>query len=114
MPRSQGVLFHNTANGKVGYHEEGDEKNDGKYEGEIEKGLPNGQGTFTFPNSTQIYVGTFKDGLREVKVNILGLIVGNTRVNIEITDGMVKGKELHQTEVLVKENFMMEICGMEL
>ena len=26
MYRSQGVLFHNTANGKVGYHEEGDEK----------------------------------------------------------------------------------------
>ena len=40
MSRSQGVLFHNTANGKVGYHEEGDEKNDGKYEGEIENGLP--------------------------------------------------------------------------
>ena len=67
MSRSQGVLFHNTTNGKVGYHEEGDEKNDGKYEGEIKNGLPNGQGTFTFPNSTQIYVGTFKDGLREGK-----------------------------------------------
>ena len=67
MSRSQGVLFHNTANGKVGYHEEGDEKNDGKYEGGIENRLPNGQGTFTFPNSTQIYVGTFKDGLREGK-----------------------------------------------
>ena len=44
MSRSQGVLFHNTTNGKVGYHEEGDEKNDGKYEGEIENGLPNGLG----------------------------------------------------------------------
>ena len=30
MSRSQGVLFHTTANGKVEYHEEGDEKNDGK------------------------------------------------------------------------------------
>ena len=29
MSKSQGVLFHNTANGQVGYHEEGDEKNDG-------------------------------------------------------------------------------------
>ena len=36
------------------------------------------------------------------------------RANIEITDGMGKGKELHLTEVSVKENFMMEICGMEL
>ena len=44
----------------------------------------------------------------------LSLMVKNTRVNIGITYGMVKGKELHQTEVLVKENFMMEICGMEL
>ena len=67
MSRSQGVLFHNNINGKAGYHEEGDKKNDGKYDGEIENGLPNGQGTFTFPNSTQIYVGTLKDGLREGK-----------------------------------------------
>ena len=42
MSISQGVLFHNTTNGQVGYHEEGDEINDGKYEVEIENGLPNG------------------------------------------------------------------------
>ena len=60
MPRSQRVLFHNTANGKVGYHKEGDEKNDVKYEGEIENELPNAQGTFTCPNSTQILLGLSK------------------------------------------------------
>ena len=52
MSRSQGVLFHNTANGKVGYHEEGDEKNDGKYEGEYRNNRRNGKGKRTTPDGS--------------------------------------------------------------
>ena len=64
MSKVQGVLFHNTKDGKRGFNEDGDEKEDCKYEGEIENGLPNGQGKYTFPERTQNYVGGFIDGLR--------------------------------------------------
>jgi len=70
---SWGVLYLGSRNGKYGWYEEeweGVESNDnkdfGKYEGEIKNGLPNGQGTFTFPNG-QKYVGSWKDGRKKGK-----------------------------------------------
>ena len=64
LSSSQGVLFFKKVNGELGYHENGDEDKDRKYEGKIENGLPNGHGKYTFPQVTQNYVGGFKDGLR--------------------------------------------------
>ena len=59
-----GVLFLGWRNGKVGYYKEkweggGDNKDWGKYEGEIENGEPNGQGTETWSDGSK-YVGEFK------------------------------------------------------
>ena len=75
MSSSQGVLFLRNVNRGLKWFEDGDEKNHGKYVGEIENGKPNGtgyvgeykngkqhgQGTFTYPNGEK-YVGEFKDG----------------------------------------------------
>ena len=47
--KKKGVLFFINRNWKVGWYEDGDEENDGKYVGEIENGKPNGQGTETSP-----------------------------------------------------------------
>ena len=63
---NRGVLFLGWRNGKVGYYKEkweggGDNKDWGKYEGEIENGEPNGQGTETWSDGSK-YVGEFKDG----------------------------------------------------
>ena len=41
--------------------ENGDEKNDGKYIGEIQNGKPNGQGTLTWTDLGK-YIGEWKDG----------------------------------------------------
>ena len=59
-----GVLFFSFENGEFVYSEEGDDDNVGKYEGEIENGKPNGQGTFTYGKGKgkgDKYVGEFKD-----------------------------------------------------
>ena len=48
-------------NDEWGWFKDGNEKTDGKNEGEIRKGIPNGQGTFTFLDGRK-YVGEFKDG----------------------------------------------------
>jgi len=50
ISRSQGILFFRKGNGELGYFENGDEDKDRKYVGEIENGLPNGQGTYTLPD----------------------------------------------------------------
>ena len=50
-------------NQKWGWYKSGDEKEDGKYVGEIENGLPNGQGTYTNKFGDK-YVGEYKDGKR--------------------------------------------------
>ena len=56
-----GVLFFSFENGEFVYSEEGDDDNVGKYEGEIENGKPNGQGTFTYGKGKgDKYVGEFK------------------------------------------------------
>ena len=59
--KKKGVLFFINRNWKVGWYEDGDEKNDGKYVGEIENGKPNGQGTMIFENGYK-YEGEWKNG----------------------------------------------------
>ena len=66
LSSSQGVLFFKKVNGELGYHENGDEDRDRKYVGEIENGLPNGQGTYTNLDGYK-YVGEFKNGGRHGK-----------------------------------------------
>jgi len=63
-----GVLYIGERNGKFGYFtekweglENEDNRDIGKYEGEIKNGLPNGQGTVTL-NDGEKYVGEWKDG----------------------------------------------------
>jgi len=59
----KGVLYRRLVNGKWGWYKSGNEKKDGKYVGEIENGVPNGQGTLTKPNGV-MYEGEFRDGYR--------------------------------------------------
>jgi hypothetical protein len=63
-----GLLFIGERDGKFGYFtekwkglENEENKDIGKYEGEIKNGSPNGQGNFTLNNGEK-YVGEFKDG----------------------------------------------------
>ena len=65
---SWGVLYMGYRNGKVGYYKEKlegveskDNKDFGKYEGEMKNGVPNGQGTSTYTDGGK-YVGEFKYG----------------------------------------------------
>ena len=63
---SWGVLYMGYRNGKVGYYKEKLEvesqgnTNVAKYEGEMENGVPNGQGTFTF-TAGEKWVGEFRE-----------------------------------------------------
>ena len=59
--RQKGGLFFINRNRIVGWYEDGDEKKDGKYVGEIENRKQNGQGTHTYSNG-DIYVGKWKGG----------------------------------------------------
>ena len=61
--QKEGVLYGRLGNGEWGWYEDGDEKKDMKYLGEIENGGPNGQGTLISPDGDK-YVGEFKDGYR--------------------------------------------------
>ena len=54
------VLFRRVENGKFVYFKDGNERTDSKYVGEIRNGVPNGQGTETFPSGEK-YVGEFKN-----------------------------------------------------
>ena len=56
-----------------------------KYEGEIKNGLPNGQGTYSFPNGDK-YVGEWKDGIYHGQ-GTLTLSNGNKYVG-EYKDGL--------------------------
>ena len=75
--KKKGVLFFINRNWKVGWYEDGDEENDGKYVGEIENGKPNGQGTHTYSNG-ETYVGKWKGGSPWIgtKYNKNGKILG--------------------------------------
>ena len=55
------VLFRRRENQQLGWFWDGDEKKDIKYVGEIENGVPNGQGILTSPDGDR-YEGDFKDG----------------------------------------------------
>ena len=69
--RKKEVLYLTKMNGKMGWSQYGDKDKDGKYLGEfvplfgknnqIVKLIPNGQGTYTFPDGKK-YVGKWKDG----------------------------------------------------
>ena len=60
----KGVLYRRFVNGEWGWYKSGNEE-DGKYVGEIENGIPNGQGTTTWSGSDgEKYVGEYKDGER--------------------------------------------------
>ncbi len=61
LKKRKGVLFFINRNRKLGWYEDGDEKKDGKYVGEIENMKPNGQGTHTYSNGKK-YVGEWKGG----------------------------------------------------
>ena len=57
----KGVLFGELVDDEWVWFKNGDENTYSKYEGEIRKEVPNGQGTIISPDGTK-YVGEFKDG----------------------------------------------------
>ncbi len=57
----KGVLFGELVDDEWVWFKNGDENTYSKYEGEIRKDVPNGQGTIISPDGTK-YVGEFKDG----------------------------------------------------
>jgi len=59
---SWGVLYFGLRNGKYGWEEDGDEKKNSKYVGEVKYGIPYGQGTLTYLNGNK-YVGEVKYGI---------------------------------------------------
>ncbi len=61
--KEKGVLYYRKVYGENGWYKSGDEKKDSKYVGEIENGVPNGQGIVISPDGRK-YVGKFKDGKR--------------------------------------------------
>ena len=61
----KGVLYERKVYGKLGWFEDGDEKEDTKYVGELYKGLPHGMGTITFRKGKwegDKYIGEWKYG----------------------------------------------------
>ena len=61
MSSNQGVLFLGKVNGESEWLKNDDDDTDGKYLGEIRNGVPEGQGTLTFPDG-QKYEGEFHEG----------------------------------------------------
>ena len=59
--KEKGVLYLRDGNRGVVWYKSGNEKEDGKYEGELENGKPNGLGYLIFPSGSK-YVGSWKDG----------------------------------------------------
>jgi len=87
--REYGVLYLSKMNGKMGWSQNGDEDKDGRYLGEIVTGVPNGQGTYTFPDGKK-YVGKWKDG----KYNGEGIFTrpSGTKYVGEFKDGEKNGQ----------------------
>ena len=56
-----GVLYRHGENGSSEWLEDGDEKKDGRYIGEIDNGEPNGQGSITYSDGG-MYVGEWENG----------------------------------------------------
>ena len=62
-----GILFRQSEkNGIEAWYEDGDEKKESKYVGDITNGKPNGQGTETSPEG-ETYEGEWKDGKKDGK-----------------------------------------------
>jgi len=59
--KGKGVLYTSKKNGEWGWYKSGDDKKDGKYVGEIENKVPNGQGTLTFSDRWK-FIGEWKNG----------------------------------------------------
>ncbi len=59
--KEKGILYGRLVNGKWEWYKSGYEEKESKYVGEIEYGVPNGQGTFTNTNGDK-YVGEWKNG----------------------------------------------------
>jgi len=57
------VLFYSDVNGNYEWVEGGDDTKEFKYEGEVEKGKPNGEGNLTY-RGIFLYGGEWKDGER--------------------------------------------------
>jgi hypothetical protein len=55
------VLYSRLVDGNWDWSKSGDDKKDDKYFGEVENGVPNGQGTETYTNGNE-YIGEFKNG----------------------------------------------------
>ena len=64
--KKRGVLYWGKRNGKYGWEEDGDEKKNSKYVGEIKYGIPYGQGTLTYLNGNK-YVGEVNIGRRNAQ-----------------------------------------------
>ena len=62
--KKKGVLFESIRDGDWKWIKDGDEELEGKYVGEIENGIPNGQGTLTWKNPHEKYVGQWNNGLK--------------------------------------------------
>jgi len=88
--RQNGVLFNSNRNGQWEWFDDGDEKKDVKYVGEIENGVPNGQGTFTYPDGSK-YVGEWKDG-KEHGQGTATLPDGSKYYVGEFKDGKLNGQ----------------------
>ncbi len=87
------VLYVRKVNGEWGWYKSGNEKKDlGKYEGEVENGEPNGQGTTTWKNGVK-FVGEHKDGL----MNGQGTSIWSNRSKYlgEFKDGLPNGQGSH-------------------
>ena len=57
------ILYSLMSKGKIKWSKDGDEENDERYEGEILKGKPHGEGMIITPENFKRYVGSFKNGL---------------------------------------------------
>ncbi len=55
----KGIFFFREVNGTWGWHPEGNEDTEGKYVGEIKKGKPHGQGTYTHYSGPKSSVNQF-------------------------------------------------------
>ncbi len=94
----QGILYRDIPRSKwveggKKWFKSGDEKTQVKFEGDILNGVPNGQGTLTWPNG-QKYVGEFKDGKEMVKEHSLGLMDKSMLGNSRTVQDMVKEHSL--------------------
>ena len=71
----RGVAFYREVYGEWGWHEDGDQEKDGKYEGEIRKGEPHGQGTYIKYSGTKSKVLLLSFMIPEMGTSIIFALV---------------------------------------